>query len=147
MNSSKKKRLLDLLINHFWRSGYTLTGRKYSKYLSEPPNIGSYEIDAIGRSKKDYAIGLCLDESDLTNKNILEKIRYLSTRRTRYSKKNVYLFVGIPRQFYKSFKQLISSLEEGNLANLKLIALTDTRELDLFNSFYEEESSNFRYVN
>jgi hypothetical protein len=130
----RKNRLIDLISKHFWKNGYTLLGRKASRYLPDPPKIGIYEVDAIGRNKKEYLIGLCLDERELSDLNILEKIRFLSSRRTRFSQRSVVLLLGVPERIYRCIKDLVDSLEEINKKNIQIIRLREEAELDLFDA-------------
>ena len=104
MKASIRQRNVDDLINHFWKNGYLTLSRRYGKYLPEPSKIGEYDVDAIGRLKKKYAIGVILSPEDLEDPKIYSKLEYLATRHTKFSNRKVKLFVGVPKELFNKVK-------------------------------------------
>lgn len=143
---NKRKNNIDLLITEFWKNGYSTLSRKFGKYLPEPPKIGDYEIDILAKRGKDFAIGLSMDSSDLTDLKILEKIRFLASRRMKYSRKPVTLILGIPIKVYKQIRELIDSLELDVRKNIKPVALIEPQRVDLFSPLYEDAAED-QYLN
>ena len=82
MNISEKK-AIDLLVNEFWRLGFFTLSRRLGTYLPEPENIGKFQVDVVGRQKEKYAIGIMLSKEDIYKSDLLEKINYLASRRSR----------------------------------------------------------------
>ena len=76
--------------------------------------------DIIARYKKDYAIGITLNEEDLENPELKNKIHFLATRQTKSSNKDVLLFVGIPNDLKKKIEFIISTLDENVRKNIKI---------------------------
>jgi len=143
---NNRKNSVDLLITEFWKNGYSTLSRKYGKYLPDPPQIGDYEIDLLARRGKDYAIGLSLNSFDLSDLKILEKIRFLASRRVKHSNKPVTLFLGIPMKIYKPIRELIDSLDLNIRKNIKIVALIEAQNLDLF-SVQNENTTEEHYLN
>jgi hypothetical protein len=120
MSDIVKRRSVDLLIDQFWKNGYLTISRKFGTYLPEPQRMGGFEVDIIARYKKDYAIGITLNEADLENDGLKERIKFLATRQTKYTGKKVLLFVGIPLYLKKKFEHIISSFEEDIVKNIRV---------------------------
>ena len=121
-----KRKYVDTLVKNFWKLGYMTVKRKYGTYLPEPGKVGEFDIDIIARQEKDYAVGITLLEEELNNPKLLEKITFLATRRTKFSNREVQLFLGIPSKHYKKVKQLTDLLEDDVKKNIKLISITET---------------------
>lgn len=121
-----EKRAIDLLVNEFWRLGFFTISRRLGTYLPEPANVGEFKIDAVGRLKEKYAIGIVLDKEDIFNPDLLEKISYLASRKSRSSKKTVTLFIGVEDDYFKRVKELLSSLDEKIRKNVKLIRIEES---------------------
>jgi len=122
MSDIMKRRSIDLLIDQFWKNGYLTISRKFGTYLPEPQRMGGFEIDIIARYKKDYAIGITLNEADLEDEGLKERIKFLATRQTKFTNKKVLLFVGIPLYLKKKFELIISSFDNDVLKNIKVQA-------------------------
>lgn len=120
-----EKRAIDLLVNEFWRLGFFTVSRRLGTYLPEPANVGEFRIDAVGRLKEKYAIGIVLDKEDIFNPDLLEKISYLASRKSRSSNKTVTLFIGVEEDYFKRVKELLSSLDEKIRKNVKLIRIEE----------------------
>ena len=124
MNISEKK-AIDLLVNEFWRLGFFTVSRRFGTYLPEPGKVGNYPVDAVGRLKEKYVIGIVLGKEDIFNPDLLEKISYLASRKSRSSNKTVTLFVGVEDNYLKRVKELISSLDENIRKNVKLVRIEE----------------------
>ncbi len=124
MKESIRQRKVDDLVNHFWRNGYLTLSRKFGTYLPEPKSVGGYEVDAIGKLKKKYAIGVTLSEEDLDNPKIYSKLEFLATRHTKYSNRKVTLFVGVPKHLFNKVKMCVSNLSETAQKNIKVVAIS-----------------------
>lgn len=131
MKESIRQRKVDDLVSHFWKNGYLTLSRRFSKYLPEPSNIGKYEVDAIGKLKKKYAIGVTLSTEDLNDSKIYSKLEYLATRHTKYSNKNVTLFVGVPKLLINKVRMCISSLSQDAQKNIKVVPIGNDSTLKL----------------
>ena len=122
MNEDPRKNI-DLLLEQFWRRGYMTVRRRYGTYLPEPDKIGTFDVDIIARYKDDYAIGLTLSQTDFIDNNLVSKIKYLATRRTKFTNRKVKLFVGVSTIFYKHAKRLLEQLDTEVQKNIKLFQI------------------------
>jgi hypothetical protein len=120
MSDIVKRRSVDLLIDQFWKNGYLTISRKFGTYLPEPKRMGGFEVDIVARYKKEYAIGITLNEVDLEDAGLRERIKFLATRQTKFTNKKVLLFVGIPLYLKKKFEHIISSLDGDIVKNIKV---------------------------
>jgi hypothetical protein len=124
MDTSERK-IIDLLVNEFWRRGYLTLSRRLGTYLPEPSSIGKFKVDVVGRQRDKYAVGIMLSQEDLNNSNLIEKISYLASRQIKSTKKPVTLLIGFPVNYYKHVKQIFNSLEEETRKNIKLIRISE----------------------
>jgi hypothetical protein len=136
MNISEK-RAIDLLVNEFWRLGFFTISRRLGTYLPEPASVGNFQVDAVGRLKEKYAIGIVLDKEDIFNPDLLEKLSYLASRKSRTSNKTVTLFIGVDDNYFKQVKELLASLDETIRKNIKLVRIEDNE----FNSHQNTNQS------
>ncbi len=120
-----KRRTIDLLVEQFWKQGYLTLSRKYGTYLPEPNKVGGFDVDIIGRQKKNYAIGISLTLEDLNQKNILDRLNFLATRQTKFTNKRVLLFIGIETENYSIAKSIIERLEPEAIKNIRLFQIKD----------------------
>lgn len=118
---------VDDLITHFWKNGYLTVSRKYGKFLPEPKPIGEYTIDAVGKLKKKFALGIVLTDEELNNPKIYSKLNYLATRQTKFSNRQVTLFVGVPKELMNKARVVVSGLEDSVKKNIKLIAINESK--------------------
>lgn len=123
MKESIRQRKVDDLVSHFWKNGYLTLSRRFGKYLPEPTKIGKYEVDAIGKLKKKFALGVILSSEDLQDSSIYSKLEYLATRHTKYSNKKVTLFVGVPKDLFNKVKLCINSLSQDAQKNIKIVSI------------------------
>ena len=124
MNISER-RAIDLLVSEFWRLGFFTLSRKLGTYLPEPENIGKFSVDVIGRQKEKYALGITLNKEDIFNSDLIEKINFLASRRTKFSGKPIVLFVGVPDIYFKQVKEILLNVDEKIKKSIKLIRIIE----------------------
>ena len=124
MNISERK-AIDLLVNEFWRLGFLTVSRRLGTYLPEPEEIGKFKVDVIGRQKEKYAIGITLNKEDIFNPDIIEKINYLASRKTRFSDKPILLLIGVPDIYFKQTKELLLNVDEKIKRTIKLTRILE----------------------
>jgi hypothetical protein len=125
MMDTLKRKNIDLLVEEFWKQGYLTVSRKYGTYLPEPSKVGNFEVDVVAKQRKNYAIGITLNNEDLNDPSLITKLIYLATRQTKYSNKRVILFVGVPLLYYKNAKALIDIIDPEIRKNIKLFEIID----------------------
>ncbi|NLT49726.1 MAG: hypothetical protein GXX85_02265 [Ignavibacteria bacterium] len=123
MESINKQERVDELIQQFWKLGYLTVSRKYGTYLPEPPKMGHYDIDALGKIKNQYAIGISLTSEEIHTENIGEKLLYLATRHTKNTNRSVQLFITVPKKDLFKVKDLVSKFEDEIKRNIKVVAV------------------------
>jgi len=126
MNISERK-AIDILVSEFWRLGFFTVSRRFGTYLPEPENIGRFKVDAIGRLKEKYAIGITLSKEDIFSSDLIEKINYLASRKTKFSDKPIMLLIGVPDIYFKQVKELLSNVDEKFRKNIKLTRIIDEK--------------------
>jgi len=124
MNISERKSI-DLLVNEFWRLGFFTLSRRFGTYLPEPENIGRFKVDVIGRQKEKYAIGITLNKEDIFSSDLIEKINYLASRKTRSSEKPIMLLIGVPDIYFKQVKEILLNVDEKFRKNIKLTRIVE----------------------
>ena len=121
MQRLTKQDRVDELINHFWKNGYLTLSRRYGTYLPTPKPIGNYRVDAVGKYKRKYAIGLLLTTEELDSSQVLKKIEYLATRNSRNSQNGTTLFIGVKQNDLLKAKLIIAELPDKIKKNLRLV--------------------------
>lgn len=134
MNISERK-AIDLLVNEFWRLGFLTVSRRLGTYLPEPENVGNFRVDIIGRQKEKYAIGITLSKEDIYKSDLLEKISYLASRKSRSTGKSITLFIGVDDIYFKRVKELLFNIDEKVRRNIKMVRIED-------NNFGNHKNSN-----
>jgi hypothetical protein len=124
MNISERK-AIDLLVNEFWRLGFLTLSRRLGTYLPEPENVGNFQVDIIGRQKEKYAIGITLSKEDIYKSDLLERINYLASRKSRSSGKSITLFIGLEDIYFKRVKELLVNIDEKIRRNIKLVRIEE----------------------
>lgn len=124
MNISERKSI-DLLVSEFWRLGFLTLSRRLGTYLPEPENIGRFKVDAIGRQKDKYAIGITLSKEEIFNSDLIEKINFLASRKTRSSEKPILLFIGVPNVYFKQVKEILLNVNEKLRRNIRLTRIIE----------------------
>ena len=128
MNISERK-AIDLLVSEFWRLGFFTLSRRLGTYLPEPENIGKFTVDIIGRQKEKYAVGITLKKEDIFSSDLIEKINFLASRRTKFSDKPIILFIGVPDIYFKQVKEILLNVDEKIKKNIKLFRIIEN-EID-----------------
>ncbi len=123
MNLLNRENNVDAIVDSFWKHGYMTLSRKFGSYLPEPAKVGNYEVDAIGKYKNNYVIGITLTEEELNNLNIYRKLEFLGSRSVKYSNRKVKLFVAVPRELAVKARNIIATLTEETRKNIKLIPI------------------------
>ena len=95
--------------------------------MPEPENIGRFKVDAIGRQKEKYAIGITLSKEEIFSSNLIEKINFLASRKTRSSDKPILLLVGVPDIYFKQVKEILLNVDEKFRKNIKLTRIVEER--------------------
>ncbi len=134
MNISERK-AIDLLVNEFWRLGFLTVSRRLGTYLPEPENVGNFQVDIIGRQKEKYAIGITLSKEDIYKSDLLEKVNYLASRKSRSTGKSITLFIGVDDIYFKRVKELLFNIDEKVRRNIKIVRIED-------NNFGNQKNSN-----
>ncbi|MBA4251500.1 MAG: hypothetical protein C0425_07530 [Chlorobiaceae bacterium] len=129
-----KRNYIDLLVRQLWSEGLTVVSRKFGSYLSEPAPIGNYEVDLIARYKKDYVIGLIVSKEELSNSHFMEKIRFLSSRKTKYTNREVALYLGVSPEAYRLVRELVNTLDEEKKQKIKIFSLFEKPDFTIFDS-------------
>ncbi len=124
MNISERKSI-DLLVSEFWRLGFFTLSRRFGTYLPEPENIGRFKVDVIGRQKEKYAIGITLSKEEIFSSDLIEKINYLASRKTRSSEKPITLLIGVPDIHFKQVKEILLNVDEKFRKNIKLTRIVE----------------------
>ena len=124
MNVSER-RAVDILVREFWRLGYFTLSRRLGTFLPEPGNIGRYTVDAIGRQNEKYAIGINLTKEEIFNPNLIEKINYLASRKTRFSDRQIILLIGVPEIYFKQVKEILLNVDLRLRKNIKLTRIVE----------------------
>jgi hypothetical protein len=124
MNISERKSI-DLLVNEFWRLGFFTLSRRLGTYLPEPENIGRFKVDVIGRQKEKYAIGITLSKEEIFSSDLIEKMNFLASRKTKSSDKPILLLIGVPDIYYKQVKEILLSVDEKFRKNIKLTRIVE----------------------
>ena len=125
MLNPMKRKNIDLLVEQFWKHGYMTISRRFGTYLPEPEKVGDFDVDIVARHKEDYAIGVSLSEEDFNNPKLLDKINYLATRQTKFTNKKVFLFLGVPEEYYQNAKALLELLIPETRKNIRLLRLAE----------------------
>ena len=124
MDISERK-AIDLLVSEFWRLGFFTISRRFGTYLPVPENIGKFPVDVIGRLKEKYAVGITLKKEDIFSSDLIEKINFLASRRTKFSHKPIILFVGVPEIYFKQVKEILLNVDDKFKKNIKIIRIVD----------------------
>ena len=124
MNISERKSI-DLLVSEFWRLGFFTLSRRLGTYLPEPENIGRFKVDVIGRQKEKYAIGITLSKEEIFSSDLIEKINFLASRKTKSSDKPILLLIGVPDIYFKQVKEILLNVDEKFRKNIKLTRIVE----------------------
>ena len=117
---------IDELIMQLRGEGYLTLSRRFSNYLPEPQPVGDYKIDALGKYKKNYAIGINLTIEDLENPALPEKITFLANRQIKSADNKVQLFVGVPSRYLLKIKNIISMLNPITAKKIRIVPIAES---------------------
>jgi hypothetical protein len=120
-----ERKYVDILVNHFWKLGYFTLSRRFGTYLPEPSNVGKFKVDIIGRQKNKYAIGITLSEEELSDTNLIDKIEFLASRKTKNSNAPVMLIIGVQSKYYKQVKNALDKIPSEVRKNIKFMQILD----------------------
>ncbi len=130
MTSLNRRDLTDKLYFKLRAAGYSTIGRRYGTYLPDPPNIGDFEIEVLAKQKKEFAIGIVLDDLSGVDVNFIkQKIRFLAERKSTYSGNPVRLYIALTRKNYFFVKHLIDSDLKDISENIELYLVDVESEL------------------
>jgi hypothetical protein len=119
------KKAIDLLVNEFWRLGFFTISRRLGTFLPEPDYVGKYQVDVIGRQNEKYAIGIFLTKEDIFKSDLLEKISYLASRKSRATGKSITLLIGVNNYYFKRVKELLLNIDDKIRRNIKLVRIEE----------------------
>lgn len=122
MTRMTDKEKVDSLINHFWKNGFLTVSRKHGNYLPDPSPVGDYEVDAVGKLNKKYVLGLNLTSEDLLNPNLISKIEFLASQKSKFSLQKVTLFLGCPDDLRPEVESLLLKIDEPLRKNIKIVS-------------------------
>lgn len=125
MLNISERYIVDSLVAQFWKRGYLTLSRRFGTYLPEPERVGKFKVDVVARQRNKYAIGITLNEEELNNTQLADKIYFLATRHTKFSNKPVTLFVAVPYKYFKQAKNLLGQMDKEVRRNIKLIQIFD----------------------
>lgn len=122
-----ERKAIDNLVSEFWRLGFFTIRRRLGTYLPEPENVGKFKVDVIGRLKEKYAIGITLSPEEIFSSDLIEKINYLASRKTKFSDKPILLLIGVPEINFKQVKEILSNVDGKYRKNIKLVRIFDEK--------------------
>ena len=122
-----ERKAIDSLVSEFWRLGFFTVSRRLGTYLPEPEYVGRFKVDAIGRLKEKYAIGITLNEEEILKPDLIEKINYLASRKSKFSDKPILLLIGVAENHFKQLKEIMLNVDEKYRKNIKLIRILDEK--------------------
>ncbi len=128
MDSLQNRKKVELLIDEFWKQGYLTVSRKYGNYLSEPSKVGNYEVDIIARLRKQYAIGIILNQEDFADANLIEKLEFLASRQTKFTNSPVKLFIGISPNLKSALNSLLKLTNPDLRENISVALLSENEK-------------------
>ncbi|GAB4130320.1 MAG: hypothetical protein Fur0015_04190 [Ignavibacteriales bacterium] len=120
MRIQSHKDRVDALISQIWKSGYLTISRKYGKFLPPPKPIGEFDVDVVAKYKRKYMIGLLINEKDIADPKLTNKLIYLSSRNTKYTNEKVTLLLGVSDKNKDALKEIIDKLPEENRRQIKI---------------------------
>ncbi len=120
-----KRTTVDLLVEQFWRHGYLTVSRKFGTYLPEPAKVGEFDVDIVAKHNNNYAIGITLTHEELNDPQIINRLKFLATRQTKYTNKRVLLFIGVSVNYFKNAKALTDMLEPEIRKNIRLFQINE----------------------
>lgn len=143
-----KRDITDKQYFKFRASGYSTIGRRFGTYLPDPPDIGEFQIDILAKQKKEFAIGIVLDDLAGVDVNFIkQKIRFLAERKSTYSGNPVKLYIALTRKNYFFIKHLIDSDLSDISLNIELYLVDVETETLITDSPLKGKASSPLYIN
>lgn len=148
MQNLNKRDLTDKLYFKLRASGYSTLGRRYGTYIPDPPDIGEFQIDILAKQKKEFAIGIVIDDlSGMDMEFLRKKINFLAERKSTYSGNPVKLFIAVARKNYFLIKHLVETDLVAMAQNIELMLCEPEADI-LFNEALAKAKTQFpRFIN
>ncbi|MCF8241174.1 MAG: hypothetical protein K9J16_07290 [Melioribacteraceae bacterium] len=127
MRKSQYQYKVDEVVKQFWKYGFMTLSRKFGTYLPTPKRIGEYEVDAVGKYKSKYAIGIVLKEEELNDPKLLSKLQFLASRFGDNANRKVLLFVGVADELNNKARILISTLPDNIKRKIRIVSIPSER--------------------
>jgi hypothetical protein len=148
MKTFSKRDLTDKLYFKLRAYGYSTLGRRFGTYIPNPPNIGEFEIDILAKLKKEFAIGIVIDDlRGVDFEFIRKKLTFLAERKSTYSGNPVKLFIALTRANYFLIKHLIDTDLKEHSCNIELVLVELETDLFIIEGNPTSKSSFQRYIN
>ncbi len=148
MQNLNRRDLADKLYFKLRTAGYSTIGRRYGTYLPDPPDIGDFQIDILAKQKKEFAIGIVVDDLSGVDVNFIkQKIRFLAERKSTYSGNPVKLYIALTRKNYFFIKHLIDSDLKDIAQHIELYLVDVETELVISDSLNTGKTILPRYIN
>ncbi len=129
-----RKDRIDELVWYLMTKGFGITQRKFGKYLSEPPQVGGYEVDLVAKRSKEYALGVIVTNDEPFNDAFLRKVEILASRKTKYTNKTVPLYLSIPAERLNELRRVLLRISEEQRRNVRLHIYAGAQHPSLFPS-------------
>jgi hypothetical protein len=129
---SEKIEILNLLVPKLWWDGYSVISRRFAKHLPEPERVGLYDVDVVARHGDTYLIGLSITAAELNDAKLVEKIKFLASRKSRYTNQPIRLWLGVDQPHYARLMAILKQLPEEERKNVKCISVVVTPAPTLF---------------
>ena len=114
---------VDALIKSFWKDGYLTLSRRFGTFLPEPKPMGEYSVDAVGKYKKKYAVGVVVKTEEFDDPKLISKIQYLASRYDRRSNAKVTLFIGVAKDDLVKMNLILKKIDPEFRKNMKVIVV------------------------
>lgn len=115
-----RKDRIDELVWYLMTKGFSITQRKFGKYLSEPPQVAGYEVDLVAKRSREYALGVIVTNDEVFSEAFLRKVETLSSRKTKYTGRTVPLYLSIPAERLNELRRVLLRIPEENRRNVRL---------------------------
>jgi hypothetical protein len=129
---AEKIDILNLLVPKLWWDGYRVISRRFAKHLPEPEPVGVYDIDVVAKRGETYLIGLSITTAELNNAKLIDKIKFLASRKSRYTNQPIRLWLGVDQPHYARLMAIMKSLTEEERKNIKCFSVVVTPVPTLF---------------
>jgi hypothetical protein len=129
---SEKIEILNLLVPKLWWDGYRVISRRFAKHLPEPEPVGMYDIDVVAKRGETFLIGLSITAADLADAKLVDKIRFLASRKSRYTNQPIRLWLGVDQPHYARLMAIMKTVSEEERKNIKCISVVVSPAPSLF---------------